>query len=167
VIPVPPLTQSNEPPLFDLNCRQPGAAWLAAYSDADPHTQSRLWQDFRSYLAEHFSHRCGWLGVRIGEYGYVDHYLACGNSQGKPSPHRHLAFEWSNYRYAEGRINSMKGNLDQRILDPCAIEPDWFEVVLPTFVLRLTSRIPESEADRAQFTIDKLKLFNGRDARWG
>jgi hypothetical protein len=166
VIPVPPLTLSNQPGLFDVNCRQPGAAWLAAYPANDPHQQSIWWQAFQPDLAAHFSHRCGWLGVSIGLSGSVDHYLACGNRKGNPSPNRHLAFEWTNYRYADARINSMKGNLDDQILDPCMIGPGWFEVVLPNFALRTTAQIPPQDRPKAEFTLKKLKLINGHLARW-
>jgi len=166
VIPVPSLNASNEPTSFDPNCRKPGAAWLAAYPSADPHKQSGWWQNFQPDLAAHFSHRCGWLGVNIFLAGSVDHYLACGHRKGKPSPNRHLAFEWTNYRYADPRINSMKGNRDNQILDPCTVGQDWFEVVLPNFVLVTTPQIPPTEVARAKFTIKALKLFNGHSARW-
>lgn len=166
MIPISPLGPANEPTHFDGNCRQPGAAWLAQYPNDDPHSKSQWWSQFQPALAAHFSHRCGWLAMDIGLMGHVDHYLACGNRKGKPSPHRHRAFDWSNYRYIEGRINSLKGNLDDRILDPCEVQPGWFEVVLPNFVLKATAAIPPNHRAKADFTLKKLQLFNGHNARW-
>lgn len=166
MIPVQRLNSSNEPSQFDDNCRQPGNTWLSLFPDNDPHSQSAWWSQFQTNLADHFSHRCGWLAMNIGLSGHVDHYLACGNRKGKPSPHRHLAFEWSNYRYADGRVNSRKGNLDGQILDPSDVQAGWFEVVLPNFVLKVTGAIPPIYLARAEFTVRQLKLYNGHTARW-
>lgn len=166
MIPVPSLTSDNEPPLFDTNCRQPGATFLADMPPRDPHEKSAWWCQFQPDLARHFSYRCGWTAMAIGLDGDVDHYLACGNREGCPSPHRNLAFEWSNYRYASGTINSRKGNLDDQILDPCQIGEGWFEVVFPNFVLRPTSLLPAALQDKARTTIKKLKLFNEHKVRF-
>lgn len=165
MIPVPTLTDQNQPASFDTNCRQPGAAFLVDYPGKDPHEKSEWWSQFKPDLATHFSHRCGWLGTNIGLTGAVDHYLACGNRQGNPSPHRDLAFEWTNYRYASGTINSLKSNHDDKILDPCEVGDDWFEVVLPNFTLRFTDEVPEGLRAKAKFTIETLQLFN-HQARW-
>jgi hypothetical protein len=169
MIPVPKLTKDNEPEHFDTNCRQPGETFLAETPPRDPHEKSAWWCQFQPALAKHFTHRCGWTAMSIELEGDVDHFLACGDRNGNPSPHRHLAFEWSNYRYASGTINSRKGNLDNQVLDPCEIGEGWFEVVLPNFVLRPTPRLPSAFRDKAETTIKKLKLFNEhkvRFARW-
>lgn len=165
MIPVPLLTKENEPPFFNTNCREPGGAFLVAYPEKDPHEKSEWWSQFKPDLAKHFSHRCGWLGTSIGLTGAVDHYHGCGNRRGKPSQHRDRAFEWTNYRYASGTINSLKNNHDDKILDPCEIEDDWFEVILPNFTLRFTDAVPENLREKAKFTIKTLQLFN-HEARW-
>jgi hypothetical protein len=168
VIPVPALTRANEPILFDENCRQPGAAWLENNPGKDPHAVSHWWSQFRPDLARHFSHRCGWLGTTIVPAGDVDHWLSCGNRSCGPSPNRHLAFEWSNFRYAAQRINSRKGTLDDQILDPCEIEEGWFEILLPSFQLVPSDRLPASLRQRAKLTLAKLQLGRGeaRFIRW-
>ncbi len=102
----------------------------------------------------------------IGLEGDVDHYLACGDREGRPSPSRDLAFEWSNYRYASGTVNSRKGNLDDQVLDPCEVGEGWFEVVLPNFVLRPTILLPPELCGKAKTTIEKLKLFNEHKVRF-
>ncbi len=169
MIPVPELTLDNQPGLFDLNCRQPGNAWLAAHADKDPHEQSAWWSQFKSDLARHFNYRCGWLATSIEMEGVVEHYLSCGNRKNGgnslPSPHRHLAFEWTNYRYASGIVNSRKGNHDDAVLDPCKIEAGWFEVNLHGFLLQTTDAIPEEKRAKAEFTLDELELRNGHHAR--
>ncbi len=168
MIPVAALTCANEPVLFDENCRQPGAAWLENNPGKDPHAVSHWWSQFRPDLARHFSHRCGWLGTTIVPAGDVDHWLSCGNRSGGTSPNRHLAFEWSNFRYAAPVINSLKGSLDNQILDPCEIEDGWFEVLLPSFQLVPGDRLPVSSRQRAEFTLAKLQLgqYRARFTRW-
>lgn len=165
MIPVPVLTAVNEPPLFDVNCRQPGAAWLQAHPIRDPHEKGQWWQQFQPMLAHHFTYRCGWLAVCIELDGVVDHYLSCGHRNGEPSPHRSLAFEWSNFRYCCGTINSLKSVHDSEILDPCSVLPGWFEVLLPSFDLVPTERLPPHLRTKADFTIRKLQL-GGRKARF-
>lgn len=166
MIPAPPLDASNEPKEFDGNCRQCGNAWLREYPHNDPHEKSQWWSQFRPNLAEHFSYRCGWQGTWIGLEGVVDHYLSCGNRQGRPSPDRNLAFEWSNYRYALETVNSFKGTLDRRILDPCEVGDGWFKVLIHRgFQLVATDRVPAPLRDRAEFTLKKLQLRK-HAARW-
>ena len=165
MIPVPKLTPANEPELFDTNCRKPGADWLAANPEKDPHDQSVWWSRFKPDLAKHFKFRCGWLGTSIEMEGIVEHYRSCGNRKKKPSPNRNLAFEWSNYRYASGPVNSRKGTHDEAILDPCEIEDGWFEVSLNGFQLLPTSAIPPEFRTKAKDTLRILDLRNGHHAR--
>lgn len=159
MIPVPLLNDQNEPGLFDKNCRQPGKAWLAANPSVDPHTQSTWWSQFKSALAEHFQHRCGWLAVHIGMQGQVDHWLAC-----KTNPQQ--AFEWSNFRYVSGSVNSRKSTLNDQVLDPCEVQEGWFEVHLPSFQLVETTSLPITHKQRADTTLEQLGLRNGYEARW-
>lgn len=83
--------------------------------------------------------------------GTVDHYLSCDN-------YPHLAYEWSNYRYASGWINASKGTLDDGVLDPFAIQETWFELLLPSLQLVLTDAMPEEIRQRAEFTLTRLHL---------
>lgn len=166
MIPVPPLTEKNEPECFEKNCRACGKAWLAAHPSKDPHEQSKWWSPYQPALAKHFKHRCGWLGTSIQLDGVVEHFLSCGLRQGKSSPHRKLAFEWKNYRYASQAINSRKGIYDDLILDPCEVKDGWFEVLLDGFIMRQTNAIPANLRAKAEFTLDKLDLIRGYNSRW-
>ena len=168
MIPVAPPSADNEPQFFDLNCRQPGATWLAAHPDKDPHEQSEWWSQFQPNLARHFGFRCGWLATCIESDGVVDHWLSCGPRHGAASPHRALAFEWTNYRYSSGVINSRKGILDNQILDPCEVKDGWFEVLLPSFELVATDAIPNELRNKAVLTLERLQLRRHRAkfTRW-
>ncbi|MGK7905311.1 MAG: hypothetical protein AB4352_28670 [Hormoscilla sp.] len=142
-------TPPPEPPEFDSKVRQPGNNWLAK----NPQLQKRprdYWSAFKSDLADGFGNLCGY-SVMYEPVGTVDHYLSCDN-------YRHLAYEWSNYRYASAWVNSSKGNIDDRVLDPFEVGDDWFEIILPSLELVLTDKIPAEARRRAEFTLTRLRL---------
>src|SRR5258708_5488790 len=93
-----PVERVEEPTDFDASARRKGAAWLSENPNRAP---KDLWSPFRPALAEAFKHRCGYAAIEISYSGTVDHFLSCGH-------HRELAYEWSNYRYSFGSINSKR-----------------------------------------------------------
>jgi hypothetical protein len=86
--------------------------------------------------------------------GTVDHFLSCNK-------HRHLSYEWSNFRYVSGWVNSSKQALDEKVLDPFLVRDEWFEVVLPSLVMRLTKCVPAEVRPLAEFTLRRLQLGDG------
>lgn len=151
-VPVIPVEPVPEPDKFDLEVRLKGNEWLVKNPDQRP---KDLWSPFRGDLAEAFKHRCGYSALRIPYGGSVDHFLSCKN-------HRELAYEWSNYRYCFANLNSRKKNADDKILDPFEVKPGWFEVVIPGFLLKPTSSIPQEVEFKAFETI-KILALNGQD----
>ncbi|MBD2569292.1 hypothetical protein [Anabaena lutea] len=138
-----------EPQDFDVKARQPGNNWLA--KSIDPKKRPRdYWSNFKSDLADGFSNLCAYSAM-YEPVGTVDHFLCCEN-------HRHLAYEWSNYRFASGWINSSKGTLDDQLLDPFEVEDDWFEILLPSLQLVITNTVPPEERQKAEFTLQRLHL---------
>ncbi len=109
-----------------------------------------FWKQFKYDLAEGFSDLCAYT-VIFTPNGTVDHFLSCRN---RPD----LAYEWSNYRYAAGWINSSKKTLDDAILDPFEVEDGWFEIILPSCQLVLSDRIPPEYRQKAEFTLKRLRL---------
>ena len=81
--------QPPEPEEFDGRVRMPGMRWLEAHPGSRP---KDFWSQFKAALAEGFGNLCAYSAM-YEPVGTVDHYLSCEN-------HRHLAYEWSNYRYA-------------------------------------------------------------------
>jgi len=138
-----------EPPEFDQKARQPGNTWLANNPDMKKRPRD-YWSPFKSHLADGFGNLCGYSAM-YEPVGTVDHYLCCEN-------HRHLAYEWNNYRYASGWLNSSKRTLDEQILDPFQVGDDWFEIILPSLQLVLTDAVPPHERQRAAFTLERLHL---------
>lgn len=92
--------------------------------------------------------------------GTVDHYLSCDN-------HRHLAYEWSNYRFVSSTLNSSKRTKDDKVLDPYQVADGWFEILLPSLQMRTTDAVPPELREKAEFTLTELHLRDGeRVIRW-
>ncbi|HQY63243.1 MAG TPA: hypothetical protein PK141_17705 [Polyangiaceae bacterium] len=156
-----PVVPPPEPEGFDVEVRKQGSAWLLEHADT-PRPRP-LWVPYLPQLEAGFRHLCGYAAMHIEE-GTVDHYRSC-------STHRALAYEWSNYRFASARMNSVKATADARVLDPFEVGEDWFEILLPSLQLVATERIPVADRARAAFTLRRLKLGDGepvlrRRQRW-
>ena len=117
-----PVTPVPEPKDFDTKVRQLGKAWLAANPNAKV---KDLWSLYRGDLADGFHDLCGYSAIHC-PHGTVDHYLSKDNKNALQN--RALAYEWANYRYAAGWVNSSKGNEDDAILDPYHVGEGWFEI---------------------------------------
>ncbi len=141
----------NEPDRFDEQCRQRGNRWLTVHPEGDP--PAKFWRPFTLDLCRGFQNRCGYTAM-WDLNGTIDHFLSRKN-------HRHLSYEWSNFRYISGWLNSSKQALDERVLDPFLVRDDWFEVVLPSLVMQLTKCVPARVRSLAQFTLRRLQLDDG------
>jgi hypothetical protein len=142
-------TPPPEPANFDREVRQKGRAWLAKHTDRSVRPTD-LWSAFKSVLADGFGNLCAYTAM-YEPVGTVDHYLSCKHR-------RERAYEWANYRYAAGWINSSKQAVDQQVLDPFAVDDAWFEILLPDLQLVLTSAVPKRHRTRAAFTLERLHL---------
>ncbi|SFL44197.1 hypothetical protein SAMN02982985_00153 [Rugamonas rubra] len=92
--------------------------------------------------------------------GTVDHYLSYKN-------HPDKAYDWENYRFASGTLNSSKKNADDTVLDPYEVGAGWFEVILPSLQMKITDIVPAAHRAKAQHTLKRLKLRDGeRIIRW-
>jgi len=137
-----------EPEGFDEKVRQPGNAWLETHPEV--RKLNPLWGPFRSHLAEGFRDLCAYSAMHE-PVGCVDHYLSS-------KKHRHLAYEWSNYRFSSEWINKSKQAADDEVLDPHEVEDGWFEILLPSLQLVLTDAVPPARRARAANTLDRLHL---------
>jgi hypothetical protein len=151
-----PVARPDEPEGFDAACRQAGKKWLAANLDSDPH-RNPLWGDFNGTLRQAFGLRCGFLAMRIPR-GTVDHWISIRSD-------RALAYEWTNYRFVDGAVNSAKKPAwEGKLLDPFEVEDDWFEILLPSLQLVVASTsLDAALLARAKFTLEKLRLDDGED----
>ncbi len=140
----------DEPPDFDAKARQPGRHWLEQHPNAK--RPRDYWSAFKGPLAVGFSHLCAYSAM-FEPVGTVDHFVSCDED-------RSMAYEWSNYRYASGWINSSKQNAKaDQILDPFEVEDGWFRILLPSLQLVVDEEsIPPELVDRAKFVLKRLHL---------
>lgn len=155
MIPVPSVPKPLD---FDANVKVPGQAWLVANPGAK--RPKPLWDTYTPQLADGFSRLCGYAAMLDPTGGTVDHYLSYKN-------HSHLAYEWDNYRFASGTLNSSKKNADDTVLDPYKVGAGWFEILLPSLQMKVTNAVPAADRAKAEFTLKRLKLRDGeRIIRW-
>lgn len=148
-----------EPAAFEVECRQPGRSWLAAHP-APKGRPRDFWSPFRPELREGFARRCGYFAMLMHD-GAVDHFVSWDTCR---TSNPRLAYEWNNFRFIDPALNSKKGTKDDQLLDPFEVEDDWFEVDIPSLVLRITGRVPAHLVSKAKFTIERLDLQQGRKA---
>jgi hypothetical protein len=150
-----PVLPKAPPENFDRDCRGPGNAWLAVNPDKDPH-KNPLWTAYLDQLRAAFENRCGFLAMYIHS-GTVDHWISIKTD-------RTRAYEWSNFRFVDGVVNSAKKpSWDGKLLDPFEVQDGWFEILLPSLQLVIADIPDEAMRARAEFTLEKLHLQNGED----
>lgn len=148
-----------KPAQFERNAGKPGKQWL---KDNPTSTQRppAYWNDFTADLSTGFGGLCGYAAMLDPTGGTVDHYKSYKN-------HRHLAYDWANYRFASGTLNSSKKNADDTVLDPYEVQSGWFEILLPSLQMRVTEAVPAAMRTKAEYTLTRLKLRDGeRIIRW-
>jgi len=144
MIPVKPVP---EPPDFDARARQPGNAWLAENAGVKNRPRE-YWSPFREVLADACHHRCAYAAMYTMS-GTIDHFRSYKS-------HPELAYEWTNYRYADSWINSVKKDRD--VLDPHEVGEGWFEILLPSMQLVATEKVPPEYRAIVEQTLKTLRL---------
>lgn len=143
-----------EPPGFKEECETKGKKWLSkrrASGTPLPERPPDYWSPFRPALAEGFSNRCGYNGYDLPS-GTVDHHVSWNENPD-------LAFEWGNYRFIEGAVNSSKGSVPSAdLLDPFEVQAGWFEILLPSCQMVATAQLPPAYRQRAETTLTRLGL---------
>lgn len=142
-----------KPQGFEQEVEKPGAEWLLQNPSGRPQD---YWARFKADLADGFNSLCAYTAM-YEPVGTVDHFVSV-------SEKRSRAYDWSNYRFSAGWINSSKSNLlSSQILDPFQVEDGWFEILLPSLQLVVSADIPEDIRTRAEFVLKRLHL--GHDER--
>lgn len=138
-----------EPPDFDEKARVPGNQWLVAHpGEGRPRD---FWTPFKGRLAQGFRNLCAYSAM-YEPVGTVDHFVSCHEDRAK-------AYEWQNYRYCAGWINSSKGSVPAGdLLDPFDVETGWFQIHIPSLQLRVSDSIPDWLRERAENVLTRLHL---------
>lgn len=141
-----------EYPGFNAGVRIPGAAFLAI--NPNPNSQQfskkNFWKHAAKELHEAYSGVCAYTAIYLPDQGSVDHFLP-------KTTHPHLAYEWSNYRLASGRVNSRKGN-QTNVIDPFEVQNDWFFMEIPACLLKANPALEKPLRTRISGTINSLGL---------
>ncbi len=154
-----PVGKTRKPAQFDKKARTPGQQWLVDNPGSTKRPPA-YWSEFTPDLSKGFKGLCGYAAMLDPTGGTVDHYLSYKN-------HPNLAYEWGNYRFASGTLNSSKKTADDTVLDPFEVQPGWFEILLPSLQMQATDAVPAAIRPKAEFTLKRLKLRDGeRIIRW-
>lgn len=152
MIPISRKVLIPEPADFDEKCRKTGRAWLIKNPKGVRKTKrpKDFWSPFRPDLADAFANLCAY-GAMYEPNGTVDHF--------KPvDANELLAYEWKNYRYVTGWINSSK-NKRTEVLDAFQVKAGWFEVLLPSLQLvAVKQNIPAKFHELVDRTLKDLHL---------
>lgn len=141
-----------EYPGFDTEVRQRGAAFLATCPTptSDQFKKKNYWTRAAKELHNAYRGICAYTAMYLPEQGSVDHFFP-------KTTYPHLAYEWSNFRLASGRVNSAKGH-NTNILDPFTIEDDWFQMDIPTCLIRANPTLEKRVRSQVSETINSLRL---------
>jgi 5-methylcytosine-specific restriction endonuclease McrA len=172
-----PVKEAAEPPSFDDDVRVPGNRALdeligrvptvrragrprknegkySAETDIPAGELPDLWTRALPALRSAYNHTCAYLGLRIDEAtgtATVDHFIHKAHDRRK-------AYEWSNFRLAAHRVNTLKGQKD--VLDPFMIEEGWFALDLATYEIVPGGQPSDPHWARVVQTIEALQLNN-------
>ena len=137
----------KEHPDWQTKGSLPGLAWLKAHPNAERPYDYWTGKDrkFRCYLRDGFKQLCAYTALWTPN-GTVDHFIPWETIRG--TAQAHMAYEWSNFRYAAGWFNSSRQSTD--IPDPCIVQDDWFELLLPSCELVATAQVPSQHQQAAQ-----------------
>ena len=142
---------SKKPPGFVRAVERPGKRWLATHKQERPRD---LWSKFKPQLAEAFRNLCAYSAM-YEPVGTIDHFVSI-------SEDRRRAYDWTNYRYCSGWLNSSKQHLPSKdVLDPFLVRDGWFEILLPSLQLVVADALPRAYRARANRMLVRLHLRDG------
>jgi hypothetical protein len=151
---MPAFTLQPEPARFNADVRLKGLQWLANH----PNPVGRpcaYWRLVKSDLRKAFNSLCG-FSLMHEMRGTVDHFISWKNN-------RNLAYEWTNYRFASGVVNSSKQNADEAVWDPFEIEFEWLDIHLPSMIMMVRDDAPPDKKGILQDTLDRLPISDEDD----
>lgn len=151
------VTPQNEYPGFDVQVRQPGAAFLllCPHPNSKQFKKKNYWGRAAKELHAAYTGICAYTAIYLPEQGSVDHFFPT-------STHPQLAYEWANYRLASSRVNTTKSN-QAGIVDPFEVQDNWFFIDIPSCMLKPNPNLEKALRSRISSTINSLRL-NSDDA---
>jgi hypothetical protein len=150
---MPAFPDRNKPATFDDDVATPGKAWLDANPIAKPKERPpSYWtkKPIKKKLRQNFRSLCGYTLMHEMR-GTVDHFISWDTDRKK-------AYEWDNYRFCAGTVNSSKKTADDAVFDPWEIEFEWFEIHLPSMIMVVSRAAPPALKQKLEFTLGRLPI---------
>lgn len=146
------VAMAPEYPDFDAEVRIPGTAFLSECPNptSEQFRKKNFWNRAARELHAAYSGICAYTAMYLPEQGSVDHFRP-------KSTFPLLAYEWSNFRLASGRVNNSKGN-QADIIDPFEVENDWFYLDIPACLLKPNPNLAKAMRAKINGTINSLRL---------
>lgn len=161
-----PVTEQPEPDTFNKQVREPGQAWVRR-KGLDPRAPvprgtklKPCWRECLDDLHSAYGGICAYLSIYIERVaGTVDHFVP-------KSVMLSLAYEWSNYRFAWGPMNTRKGAAED-VLDPFTLQSGMFQLELVSGRIYPNPKLPKEAGEAVARTIRRLSLDDSycRDIR--
>lgn len=149
--------EQPEPSNFKAKVMVPGQRFLQhnAHRTLRSTEFKNYWKHCLNDLRDAYNGICAYtasyINVDAGHaIGTVDHYIP-------KTEDRNLAYEWSNYRFCNPRVNENKDN-SMDVLDPFHIQDGWFVIDFTTFRVNPADTLPDYLKNAIQQTIDQLRL---------
>jgi hypothetical protein len=140
-----------EPATFNAKVRLPGERFLRACGGRPRKWKKKeFWRETLNDLRISYGGICAYSSFWIPQGGSVDHFWP-------KSQRPDLAYEWSNYRFCNPKINSNKGD-SQEVLDPFNIINGWFTLNFASFLVEPGENLPEDVEKAINDTIRILQL---------
>lgn len=143
-----------EPAGFNATVRAPGNHFLAnnpAPSNREiKRAGADYWRLCLPQLRAAYREICAYSAVWIPYSTSVDHF--------QPRSRFHaLAYEWSNFRLSDQKINHRKAD-NIGVQDPFEVQPGWFVIDFAAFYVRCGAGLQSSDEYRVRNTISLLQL---------
>lgn len=147
---MPAFPDRGKPSDFDSLVLEPGNRWLAKPKRGKRPPPHWTKDPIMTKLRQNFRSLCGYTLMHEMK-GTVDHFISCKNDLAK-------AYEWENYRYCTGSVNSSKKNDDDTVFDPWEIEFEWFEIHMPSMIMIVSPSAPVSIRAKLELSLKRLPI---------
>jgi hypothetical protein len=135
-----------------MTVRRPGQAFLRRFPrpTSEQFKKKNFWKAALPQLKTAYGSICAYSSCWVPSSGSVDHFRPKDRNP-------QLAYEWSNYRLADAKINNNKGNSTQ-VLDPFHIQPGWFILDVATLWVKPEPTLQPAVFHSVDTTIAVLRL---------
>ena len=148
-----PVARQPEPANFDREVRGPGQRFLrhVSHPSNDQFKRHQYWKKALPNLRTAYNEICAYCACWIPfDQGTVDHFEP---KSAAPTQ----AYEWSNFRLAQEKLNNNKGDSTE-VLDPFHIDPGWFKLDLSSTFVKPNTGLTNAVAEAVKKTIAILQL---------